>query len=446
LPFERYKNDARYYFFLVAFLFAGGGFVTALGGRDPALASAADAGSLLSQVVLGSIYACSVVVLIKSRLGITLALRAWPIFALPLLAIISCLWSPDPALTFRRAAAYVGTVVFGLALASAFSVATAVRLVIGALALSMVLSVAFVFALPSLGVHQFTDAVQSVHAGAWRGIFAHRNVLAGQWAAISMPLILLYGGHVFKSNWAWIGAILATAACLVGAHSGTGYVLFPTVLAAGLITSLFADKRFGAPAAVVLGIALAAGVFLHQQIMEALLNLLGKESDLTGRTVYWYFLLQLADFDPLIGGSYFAGIVHLDAKIEAITDLSFGSAHNGYLEVWVYLGWLGLALCGATLLWLITSALKASVSATINPALFTNFPLCIVVFVVTQNTVESTLVAPNCLVVVLLSFAAGILAAGHNVPVSVAAARPSFAEDIKFSERAIGDNEAPGAR
>ena len=109
--------------------------------------------------------------------------RAWPVLALPVLAWFSVVWSPDAFLTLRRGFALLGTVFLGLSLATTFDFRQALAILIRSLALAMALSLVWVVLFPKYGVHQATDFVEPIHAGKWRGIFAHKNFLWEMWGA-----------------------------------------------------------------------------------------------------------------------------------------------------------------------------------------------------------------------------------------------------------------------
>ena len=78
-------------------------------------------GEPVLQVVSYGIYLVTVALFVR-RLGSLLPLlaRNWLLLAIALLAILSSLWSLDPALTLRRGAALLATTLFGIYLAARF--------------------------------------------------------------------------------------------------------------------------------------------------------------------------------------------------------------------------------------------------------------------------------------------------------------------------------------
>jgi O-antigen ligase len=79
----------------------------------------------------------------------------------------------------------------------------------------------------------------------------------------------------------------------------------------------------------------------------ALLGLLGRTSSLTGRTDVWKAVLSIHT-NPLLGAGYES--FWLGDRIEEVWRIvgfnNFAEAHNGYLEIYINLGWLGLIMLG----------------------------------------------------------------------------------------------------
>lgn len=407
--------SSAYVFFGLGLLLAIGGFNLQLSGVDTRETLSADAASLLSQVLFTSVYFIATLVLLSTSAGRKILARAWPIFVLPVLALISAAWAPDAALTLRRAAAFLGTVLFGVSLGSYFSFRDTVCLVARVLAVAMVLSVIWVLVFPAYGIHQAYEAYpfQPVHAGYWRGIFAHRNVLGSFVGGLTFGLLVVFGRHAFKS---WIlryGAIAATFACLIGANSGTGYVLAgiipTTLLSLSFIARQKANLRL--PLIVMLIFVIAFFSIFIEDLLALGLWILNKSPDLTGRVTYWNFVVPLMDDSPLLGYGYFSGFALLiGPKITSLTDYTAIAPHNGLLDLLVAFGYVGVIIGIVVLLWALWRGIRIILIRPAQMADFAAFPLCIVVFALVHNTVESTLMLANNIVVVLLATAIGMLA------------------------------------
>jgi O-antigen ligase len=81
-----------------------------------------------------------------------------------------------------------------------------------------------------------------------------------------------------------------------------------------------------------------------------LLGTLGRDSTLTGRTDIWTQVLSMAD-NPVFGTGFES--FWLGTRLQKIWDLWWwhpNEAHNGYIEVYINLGWMGLTLLGILLI------------------------------------------------------------------------------------------------
>jgi O-antigen ligase len=396
-------------FFMAAFPFVIGGFTLQLSGADISVAPRLGSGSALSQAVLGVIYLASGFVLAVSPRATRTLQRTWPIFLLPALAVISALWSPDAGLTVRRAIALTGTIVFGLSIVSALSPKSSLALILRALSLAMLLSVVWVFVFAPYGAHGATDAVQPEHAGKWRGIFAHKNVLGGQIAGATLAFLILYGREAFESVFPRALAIGVTALCLLMAQSGTGYVMALLITLVGLCARIVAAQPVQLRVSLLLFLLAASLVvsLFAPSLANLVLSALGKDPDLTGRTEYWANVLPHMNGHWAIGHGYYSGLLSLDTLNEGGA-IGAGGTHNGYIDILVSLGLLGLIVAMAYLGWLLAGALGKLLSPA--PSSLKTFPLCAIAFVVSHNFVESSILAGNTLPPLMAAAAAGMLA------------------------------------
>ena len=104
---------------------------------------------------------------------------------------------------------------------------------------------------------------------------------------------------------------------------------------------------------------LMVGVLLFVVVYGLLINpsvglveAVGRDSTLTGRLDIWKMVLPLT-VNPLFGAGYES--FWLGPRLDKIWSNSWGErpnqAHNGYLELYLDLGWVGLALLGLVMIW-----------------------------------------------------------------------------------------------
>ena len=80
-----------------------------------------------------------------------------------------------------------------------------------------------------------------------------------------------------------------------------------------------------------------------------LVQAMGRDSTLTGRTELWGRVLQLR-VDPLFGAGFES--FWLGTRLDTLWSMYWwhpNQAHNGYLEVFLNLGWIGLILLGSVI-------------------------------------------------------------------------------------------------
>jgi hypothetical protein len=146
-----------------------------------------------------------------------------------------------------------------------------------------------------------------------------------------------------------------------------------TVLVAGvgvvimLGIVLLARRRAGRSHAILYGGAVIVGsgvVALVVVFRGALLGLIGRSDDLTGRLDIWAAVIGLAQERPWFGWgwvSYWAPWVEPFDDLVVIRGVTYLQAHNAWLDVWLQLGILGLILVGILVLTTASRALAWAV-------------------------------------------------------------------------------------
>lgn len=408
-------------FYVAGFVLAGGGFVLYTSTVEPEIVRETGAGSLISQVMLSAVYTLSVLLFIARDGFQDVLRRAWPILLLPALAMLSALWSPDPMLTLRRAFAFAGTIAFGLSLGTAFRFRATLGVITLSLALVMVLSIALTLIDPTKAVHQSNDAIQAVHAGYWRGIFAHRNTL-GFWSAATIIMILLTDEETFGRSlpglFMTLCTVLAAGTCLIasGSSAGLAIVSLSAIFVFVLTATLRQPRRLQVMMILFWACIGMLMILTFGELARFGLQLLGRDSDLSGRTEIWTYILDLLRAsDKPLGLGYFVGTLLLDQRLTAAMQVRSVNAHNGFLEAFVYFGWTGLIIAIAVSLWLLCETLRLA-GRMARYRRYTGFAPAVIVFMaLAHNMVESTIVSPNNLNNVLLSVVAAVIARGRGV-------------------------------
>jgi len=205
---------------------------------------------------------------------------------------------------------------------------------------------------PDLAIHGPRDLLEPGLAGAWRGVFGHKNA-----AAAVIAMLVFVGLAVFRSGQRATGAGLtaASALFLVGSEGKSAAALCLAVLA---ITGLFSLLRgLLARAALTLGLVLVLNLFSVGTVLNdglaRIVATLPLDATFTGRTDVWRFAVDAVAQRPLTGYGFSAfwgtSGVRDSAEAEGTWAGVAAHSHNGYLDTAVNLGLVGLVLTGLVL-------------------------------------------------------------------------------------------------
>lgn len=284
--------------------------------------------------------------LLVARAG--MVARAWPavlvLGGLVLHAWISQYWSIDPETTSRRVIALAITGAFSIYLGAAFPGPELPRLLMHAVLLMAVSSVLMVLAFPDIGLHR------DVNAPLWRGIWYEKNqmglvMVAG---AVAAAACLASGD---RRRLLPVVTLITTSLLVLATQSKTS--LLCLAVGVGMIAGLSLMRR-GDPAFAVVAVWVsvvvgATGGWLILTNPAAVLEALGKDPTLTGRTDIWDSIMRWVDDQPFTGYGYsaFWGRESVPAAfVREETGWSVPSAHNGWLDLLVQLGWPGAIAVG----------------------------------------------------------------------------------------------------
>ncbi|GEM_PF-1702732 len=345
-------------------------------------------GSTLMQILLFSIYVISFALLAtQPTRRLARALKPSLLWLIPLYAMVSVVWSDAPAISFRRAVALVGTSVFGLYLATRYPRTTLLRLLLVVSVIASILSVAIRIALPAYAIDT---------SGAWQGVFGHKNQL-GQFMAFSAVLWLLAAASFRRYLLPVLFGALSVILLLLS-RSATALVIFVTLIAVLLLVRLLRVR--GRLALPIIMLTLAVGGYLAVRVASdpaAVLGLLGRDSTLTGRTQLWGLVWQMIRERFLFGygyGGFWLGFAGPSAPVWLATGWNPPNAHDGFLDLMLDLGVVGLLIFVPIVLAALRRAYALALRAkTLDAA----FPLIFLAFFLVSNITESFLVAYNSL-------------------------------------------------
>jgi O-antigen ligase len=315
-------------------------------------------GSPLDRLVLTALLAVGLLVLVARGPRTTPFLRAnGPILLFFLYGAVSVLWSDYPDVALKRWIKGVGNVVMVLVILTDPDPPAAVKRLLARLGFLLIpASVLLIKYYPELGT-----SYQS-----WSWTLSYNGVATGK---NGLGYVCLIFG--LASLWRVLQAfpsgvtrrtarpLLAHAAVLAmtlwlfwKADSSTSLGCF--LIGGGLmvLTSrrglLFRPRAMHIATAAIVFFC-SFGLFLDPD--AGLVQAMGRDTTLTGRTQLWEDVLRLT-VDPWFGAGFESFWLGERAKLLWAQHWWHpNQAHNGYLEVFLDLGWLGVALLGLLIVW-----------------------------------------------------------------------------------------------
>ncbi|HYL16387.1 MAG TPA: O-antigen ligase family protein, partial [Terriglobales bacterium] len=315
-------------------------------------------GSPLDRFIFSALLAAGLIVLLARRRWVGTFLRAnGPILLFFLYCAASVLWSDYPDVAFKRWIKGFGNVVMVLVVLTDANPSAALKRFLSRSGFLLIpLSVLLIKYYPDLG--------QGYNPWTWDryyiGVATGKNGLGFVCLVFGLGSLWRFleafqGGERARSARPLIahGTIVAMALWLFWkADSATSFGCF--LMGAGLLVVTSWPALARSPKAI----HLLVGAPLCVSLVGLLLNgwtdvvaVFGRDPTLTGRTLLWNQLLGMT-VNPLFGTGFES--FWLGGRMEMFWRMYWwhpNQAHNGYLEIFLNLGWMGLALLGLVMVW-----------------------------------------------------------------------------------------------
>ena len=307
-------------------------------------------GSPLDALIWAMLVAAGLIVLVArgGRVGRVLLTNA-PILLFFIYCAISITWSEYPFVAFKRGIKAIGDLVMVLIIITDFEPEAALKRVFARVGFVLIpLSVLFIKYYPDLG--------RSYNQWTWTPMFSGvtlgKNELGMICLIIGLASLWRFAGVYGDRNGAFRkrkllahGVILIMVIWLFWmANSMTSLSCF--VMAGSLIV-LTRTRRFSRPAVIHFLVAALIALSFCALFLDSGGNLVatvGRDATLTGRTAIWKVVLSFVE-NPLLGTGFES--FWLGGRLVKIWDLTakgLQEAHNGYIEVFLNLGWVGIIL------------------------------------------------------------------------------------------------------
>jgi O-antigen ligase len=278
----------------------------------------------------------------------------------------SAFWSVSPIHTVYRVSVVLFSALVASYLGIRYSDSEWIKILMWFSGAAILLSYLLVWLLPGAAIMSTLGL-----EGAWRGAFSHKNyagsIVAYGTSVLALALVL----QTRRAARMALGALIVLAAIFIHfTLSATGMlvlVVLLALLAAGLLWQkhrALLDRRHYVAAGFLLAAAATLGIIFR----DVLLRLLGRSPTFTGRIPLWTFVIaEVREHNPWLGyGLWTVWRIPefcIRAGHEAGWAIPIIDAHNGYLDILLYLGAIGLLLfllLLAQTAWRVTQYLRRS--------------------------------------------------------------------------------------
>jgi exopolysaccharide production protein ExoQ len=338
------------------------------------------------ETALAVFYALAGVCALIHRSQVVAVVRRSPaLLALLSLVCLSASWAETPGLVVRRALGLFGTTLFGVLLATRFSLPDRLDLLSKVFRVTALLSLVVVAVLPRYGI------ASDIHSGDWVGIFGQKNGLGAMMALGVLVEWYLPTKKTSKIVWLLIYGLLMVKSDSIAPMA--------SLMGSFLIVKTFERLRvrYRVPTMTVILLVLGiGGVLTVVGFATGLLQYTsGRTANLSGRTELWGILLNSIATRPLLGygyGDFWGGASKEFYNVTRQTGWVPMYSHNGYLEIAISLGMVGLFLA----CWFLAKGLyHAAQRAEFRDSMQDMWPLAFLIYFLIHNMAECSIMWKN---------------------------------------------------
>jgi exopolysaccharide production protein ExoQ len=269
-----------------------------------------------------------------------------------LIAITSLFWSENPSATFTHIRAAVRSVLFGVYLAMQYTPAQLMRLLSWVTGIAIFLSFVVCLLMPSYGI---TD-------GFWMGIFTHKQVI-GRFMSFAASIFLVNALSESNNNRWLTFLVLALAVTLILlSQSKTGLLALGALVLLLPFNKIVKQNKARALLMIV-GLLLysVVAMLLSMNLETIVVNVLGKNLEFNGRMPIWTLAIAKGLERPILGYGYYGfwtskvsdDVLHnvwAGLNYEFANRIIIFHSHNGFVDIFLQFGLVGLALVAFNLL------------------------------------------------------------------------------------------------
>lgn len=315
-------------------------------------------GNIYDKLFYGPLTIFGIFVLVRKKInwGIMIKKNKW-LLILFLFMGLSILWSGFPVVSFKRLIKAFGSMVMALIVLTTCNRKTAFTTVLRWVSyIHIPFSIITIKYFRTIGVNWNNFSGEA----SWIGLATSKNTL-GQVAAISAIYFIWDWTKNKGKNTARIIALLYFLMSLYllkgsdNAVSMTSVSIFLLALFLFLRIRLIKSNPLKVKRFFVTCVLLILGIlsilivhtfvnFSEKSPLGMIINFVGRDMTLTGRTEIWNDVFNIASKSPLIGvgyGGFWIGRIANIPWTEKLT-WTLGQAHNGYVDLYLQLGFIGV--------------------------------------------------------------------------------------------------------
>lgn len=381
--------QAFYYIFLMMVFIGQQPFASRTQDELVAMAQANDGSDLFKQALFITFALLLTAVQIVRKQPLQYKFTYWPLAIMLVWFFISCSWGVDPFVSFKRAMQQLIVIYITFCALSMIGPQRLFDALRWALITSLIICWISMPLTPA-AVHPASESDRAL-VGAWRGFFFHKNI-AG--AVMSLCFIVCGNSWIDKRKWYYALFAVMAFVFVIGTKSKTSLALCVGMLAISNIYRALSDNtQKRAILLLGLGFGMVGFLALYIAYQPTIERLFADPTAFTGRVSIWRVVFDYLADHPFLG-SGFGGFWQVGANSPAHDYLNqqfqmlTAHSHDGYLEIWVTTGPLGLVLLLISFLalpayWFLTGSTRENQTLMV-PA------FAIWVFVMYQNLLETS--------------------------------------------------------
>ncbi|MBT8390653.1 MAG: O-antigen ligase family protein [Ignavibacteria bacterium] len=364
---------------------------------DPQASFKAETTNIVNQILYVFLFLSSMIIAIKRIDTISLFIKREKYLSLfILLCLASAIWSNYHFMSFKRS--------FQL-LSVSLVVMNALLFIEPSKLLKVLKIIIILYLLITVFSSLFIGAAIDPRFGTWRGLSDHKNGLARYGFYCFIISLFFYGGQNKLSTKITNYAISFVSVIIVlMSGSSTGIVMIGLIIIISLMFSIeeiFKSLRIGRTLMILVFLSIISLYIviniLAPHLIDRIPLMLGKDPTLSLRTEIWDYVWMEIEKKIFLGygfGTYWImGSTVINQFAAIFGGFMINQAHNGYLEIMLQLGLVGITLFAIIVILLIFRIFK----------LESNLSLLVIISVLILDYTEATLFKSGISTLVFIS-------------------------------------------